>query len=174
MAIRMMSGLPARVIQVLTDYLPAELDLIDAEEADGLTTPDILEWHAWDIPVITHYPAVSIRTASSDPVEVRTTLMGERIDAGHRIDVMFHAIHETAGGLPQDLQKLMHRYITGAVRVLCVTKEALQTIADPTRFVELVEWAEEATYGPEVAQESGAIVRTATLPINIRRRESRT
>jgi len=49
----------------------------------------------------------------------------------------------------------------------------LQTTADDTRWVEIVEWLDPATYGPEADQEDGAIARTAILPITIRRIEAR-
>ena len=39
MALRMMSALPARIIQVLTDYLPAELNLIVVSEENILGDP---------------------------------------------------------------------------------------------------------------------------------------
>jgi hypothetical protein len=176
MAIRMMSGLPERVIQVLKDFLPAELDLIDAEEADSITTPDIGadDYHEWDRPVIHEFPACSIRPVSSRPVEVLSEGFGKRVDAVHRLDVSFHVvIAQATDSDPQMMQDLLFRYITGAMRVLCVTKEALQTTADPTRFVEIVTWFGEATYGPGVEQDDGAIVRSAVLPIAVRRREER-
>jgi hypothetical protein len=143
MALRMMSDLPARVAQVPKDYLPAELDLIDAEEADGITTPDIADadYHEWDRPVIPEYPACSIRTISSTPIRVNTTGVGTEVDTLHRIDLMFHATHAQANQNALTLQKLMHRYVNGAMRVLCVVYEALQTSGDPTRYVFLTSWA---------------------------------
>lgn len=177
MAILLMSKLPARVIQVLQDYLPAELDLIDASLADGITTVDIAnaDYYDWDIPVIQEYPAVSLRPVSSTPTgKVYTALMGERIDAEHRIDVMFHVQLSDAAQEPSLMLKLLYRYIAGAARVLCVTKEALQTVADPTRYASMCAWVGDAEYGPSVEQEEGALVRTATLPISIRMFENRT
>lgn len=175
MSIRMMSPLPARVAQVLKDYLPTELALIDAEEADSLTTPVIEsgDYYEWDTKYIARYPACSIRTVSSTPFEVLTDGMGKRIDADHRIDVRFHLTQGQANADPLKLQKFMHRYIAGAARVLCVMKEALQTAADSTRYAEVVTWTEPATYGPEEEQDDGSLVRTATLPISVRRREAR-
>lgn len=179
MAIRLMSGLPARVIQVLQDYLPAELDLIDAEEADGITTEDIPDdrYYEWDKPVIAEGPACSIRPVSSVPLnefEIRPMLMGDRAYTIHRLDVMFHlSIQQSDTSDPAVMQRKLFRYVSGAVRVLCIEKEALQTVADPTRLVELTYWPGEATYGPEEGQEDGATVRTATLPIAIRRNEVR-
>lgn len=173
MAIRMMSGLPARVIEVLVDYLPAELDLIDVEESDGIQTPDIEpeDYYEWDQKFIAEYPACTIRTVSSTPFEIPP--LAQRLDAEHRLELRFHATLANAASDPAMLQKLMHRYVAGAARVLCVLKNVLQTAADNTAFVEIVTWGAEATYGPEEAQEDGAIVRSATLPIDVRRREAR-
>ena len=177
MAMRLMSGLPARVIQGLKDYLPAELDLIDAEEIDGITTPDIAaaDYYEYDRKAIPEFPACTIRTVSSLPVEIKPDGFGRWADVFHRLDVMLHATlaQEATPSAPDQLQKLMHRYVAGAIRVLCVMKEALQTSADPTRFVTICEWVGEASYGPEEDQDEGVVVRTATLPIRIRRIEQR-
>jgi hypothetical protein len=171
-----MSGLANRVCQVLQDYLPAELALIDAEEADGLTTAVILSanYHQWDRTVIPEYPACSIRLVSSTPTPaagIFPDTFGSQIDAWHRIDVMFHVV--ASAGPPTDLQALLVRYITGAVRVLFIQKVGLATIADPTDDASWMTWPESAVYGPDELQESGAIVRTATLPIAVRRIEIR-
>lgn len=178
MALRLMSGIPARIAQVLKDFLPAELDLIDAEEADGITTPDVGNdaYHEWDQQFITESPACTIRTVSTTPIEVRPDTFGQRIHALHRLDVMFHATLKDSNQDSLTLQKLMHRYVNAAARVLCLTKEALQTSADNTRWLGdngMVSWIESASYGPEVEQENGAVVRTATLPLTIRRVEAR-
>lgn len=174
MAIRIMSPLPARIIQVLQDYLETELGLIDTEESDGITTPVIADadYHAWDTHVIAETPACTIRTVSSLPVEVYPALHGSRIYTDNRIDVMFHATTNDTDGDTLTLQKLMHRYIAGGARVLAMKYERLQTSADPTDFVEVVEWREAATYGPESEQEDGSLVRTATLPLTVRQFEA--
>jgi hypothetical protein len=173
MTIRMMSPLPARMIQVLKDFLPAELDLIDAEEADGITTPDIgtSDYYEWDRQVIPEFPACSIRSVSSTPIDAQQ--IESRIDARHRLDVMFHVTANVTDGDSPNILKYLYRYITGAMRVLVLQHEHLDTTGDPNQFVSLVEWPEPATYGPEAAQEDGSIVRTATLPIDIRQIEAR-
>jgi len=177
MALRLMSGLPGRIVQVLRDFLPAELDLIDTEENDGITTPDIdsTDYHEWDRLVLSRFPACTLRLVSSSPIEIRPDTFGQRSDAEHRVDVMFHASLEESGTDPVTLQRILMRYVCGAMRVLAVMKYGLETTADPVAFagVELVTWAEPATYGPEEEQEDGLVVRTATLPISIRRREAR-
>jgi hypothetical protein len=183
MAIRLMGPIVGRIILVLQDYLPAELDLIDAYEAANggisLTTPDILYWNDWDRMLIPEYPAFSARTVSSLPIDVKPDTFGQRITASHRIDLMFHAtMQNVQGSNPRDLQAILHRYIAGAARVLCVMKERLQTVSDPTEWGSpgsrtVCRWQDEATYGPETEQEGGAIVRTATLPVRVERAEVR-
>lgn len=191
MSLRMMTPLCARIAQTLKDYLPAELDLIDTEEADSITTPNIPNgnYYTWDRRVVPEFPAVTMRTVSSQPaagrgVGIRQAQMGERADVTHRIEIMFHATIETATGSGAAgneeiiLQSLMHRYINGAMRVLCVTKEGLQTSADPVYFdsptaTTICEWFDPATYGPLEVQDDGVMVRTATLPIHVRRIEAR-
>jgi hypothetical protein len=179
MAIRLMSNLPARIIQVLQDYLPAELILIDAEEADGITTLAVPngQYYEWDQRTIPKYPACSIRIVSSTPIEVwpSNDATGARwIRADHRVDVMFHVIlSQSPTGDPKVLQRLLSRYVAGAARVLCVLKESLQTALDTDRYAEITRWLEPAVYGPEEEQEGGEVVRTATLPITVRTSEVR-
>lgn len=182
MAVRMMSGLPARVAQVLKDYLPAELDLIDIEEADSITTPDIesASYYEWDQKLIQRYPACSIRTASSSALvnqdgspQVYPLTFGSAIRARHRLDVRFHLTIGQANANPLTLQKFMQRYVAGAMRVLCIMHPTLTTVADPVDFVSDVLWVGDAVYGPEEEQDDGALVRTATLPIEIIRSEVR-
>lgn len=174
MALRMMSPLPARVIQVLKDFLPAEMTLIDAEEADGITTPTIaaLDYFEWDQGTIRSFPACSLRLVSSRPhaedfTEIRPDSLGKRASVLHRMDVMFHVTKGDTSGDSLELQRLLTRYINGAMRVLCIMKYELPTTADPTAFVAWTKWVGEATYGPEEAQDEGAIVRTAILPVEI-------
>jgi len=176
----LMSPVITRLHQVLMDYLTTELVTVDTEATDGFTTVPIpsSSYYDWDCRNISAYPACSARSDSSLPVDVKPDGFGSRVDAIHRVDLMFHATLATLdSGLPQDLQKLLHRYVVGAVRVLAIKKNGLETVADPTRWgspgiTTMTTWAERATYGPEAEQEDGAIVRTATLPIDVRRIEA--
>ena len=173
MAIRMMSPLPARLIAVLQDYLPAELDLIDAEEGD-FVMPDIqnANYHEWDRKLLPAFPACTIRPVSSRPNandvrEIFPDLHGRRASVRNRLDVMFHVHSGQSDGNPLMLQDLLFRYVTAAMRVLCIMHWELGTVADPTAFVKTTTWVGEATYGPEAEQETGAIVRTGTLPLEV-------
>lgn len=180
MPLLLMSPIPARLIQVMRDFLPAELTSIDSQAADGFTTPSIPtnNYHAWDRPVITEYPAMSIRAVSSIPLDVKPDTFGQRADVVHRIDILFHgSINVIPGSERADLQKLLHRLVLGGVRVLSIMKEGLQTVADPTRWgspnvTTVCTWEDPATYGPE-ADQDGVVVRTAVLPIRVRRIEAR-
>ena len=182
MSIRMTGGLGARVVQVLEDYLPAELDLIDTEESDGITTPDIAttDYHAWDIKKIPEYPACSLEYVTTRELEKSPYVSASRrVTDEHRIIVKFHVTKAVAArsgvSVPEDVQALIRRYVAGGRRVLCVVYNRLQTTGDPNPFagVEVVDFAGEATYGPEQDQADGAIAITGTLPITIRRRETR-
>jgi hypothetical protein len=184
MTLLLMSPVALRVVQVLKDYHAAELALVDADAADGFaSTPipaDGLHYFDWDQKNIPEYPACSIRGVSTTPRDVKPDGFGGRVDGSHRLDVMFHArIDNIPGGsAPKDLQKLLERYVAAAVRILADKKNGLETIGNPTRWgspgvTTIATWSEPATYGPEASQDDGAIVRTATLPIDVRRIEAR-
>jgi len=178
-SIRGMTPVPGRVVQVLKDYLLAETALIDTEEGDSIVTPQIPDsnYFDYDPKLITKYPACSIRGIGSVPIEVRAHLFGDRTHTLQRIEVLFTATIAQAKD-SRTLEKFMQRYVTGAVRVLAVVYDGLQTISDPVRWGDpnaetVCEWTSDATYGPEVEQGDGSIVRTATLPLSIRRIETR-
>jgi hypothetical protein len=174
MSLRGMSPIPARVIQVLQDFLPAELDLIDTEEG-GDATPDIPagNYHRYDRRPIPAFPAIAMRARASHLVDVRQDTFGQRAVWEHLIDVLIHVQLADAGDDAQSLQACLQRYVTGAFRVLVVMKEGLQTSADPTRFVELVSLAGDLDYGPQDTQAQGEIVRTGVVPLRVRRTEAR-
>lgn len=179
----MMSPVIARVQQVLKDYLEDELALIDTDAADSFTSTvipaDSNHYFDWDRQYVPEFPACTAGDVQSIPVGVLASGMGSRVDVVHRINLRFHAtLANVDGGQPRDLQKLLHRYVCGAVRVLTIQHDGLDTIADPTRWgsptvTTIATWSQAATYGPEEEQADGAIVRTATLPIDVRRIEPR-
>lgn len=182
MSILLACDLPGRICQVLDDYIATELTSIDTALADGITTPDIdtADFYQWDQQMIPEFPACVVRSISSTPMPtsgVYSDGFGQRVDALHRFEILFHATRDNANvaGMdsPLGLQRLLMRYVAAGVRVLAIMYEGLQTIADPTRAVTLVQWAGPATYGPEQEQADGAIVRTATLPIDVRLIEAR-
>lgn len=175
MAIRLASPLASRIRQVLQDFLPAELDLIDTEESS--TTPDVPDanYHLWDRPVVEDYPAVTVQVLSSrpaTPMSIHSDGFGRFADVLHEAEVKVHVQVRDAVNKAEEIQGLAVRYAAGIVRVLAMMKDGLQTSADATRFVERVTWESPVRYGLEGDQESG-LVRTATIPLNVRTRESR-
>lgn len=179
MTMRMQTPIPARVIQTLQDYLPAELDLIDGEEGD-FTTPDIpnANYFDWDRRSPPAFPAFTMRLPLFDSIGVRPDTFGQRLDAGYLVECMAHVTLGASSPNPRRLQYLCYRYAAGLFRVLCVKYEGLQTIADPTRWgsptvTTTVEPGGRVTLSPEPEQESGEVVRTVTVPIIVRRIEAR-
>jgi len=174
MSLRMASPIPARVIQVLQDYLPAELDLIDGEEG-GDATPDIVVFYQWDRQVLStsEAPAITVELHGISPIDVKPDTFGRRLDAEYLMNVKVHVQRSQGSDDALRLQVLTHRYVAGIFRVLCVMKEGLETAADPTRFAESVTPGDEPIdLGPDIDQ-TGTVVRTASVPIRIRRREPR-
>jgi hypothetical protein len=170
----MWSGIPGRIILVLQDFLTAELATITTEEGDAISLPPVQteDYHEWLIPVITAFPSVRIQQQEATPVETRAANFGQRVAADYR-----HNIYVDAGLINADtptvLLKMTQRYAAGIFRVLCLFKNRLETTADPTGWAESVTPAGAITVGPEVDNEQGLIVRTAIVPVNVRRRESR-
>ncbi len=183
MALHLACAIPARIVRVLKDYLPAELDLIDASMADGITTPDVPDatgYHQWEPGLLVDVPACLIRVVSSTPLPVAGTYpagFGARGDFLHRFDVMFRVSRPdaaTAGSdSPLGMQALLMRYIAGAYRVLCIQKAQLETAADPVAWASEVRMAGSADYGPQPGEAEGTVQRTATLPIDVRLIEAR-
>lgn len=178
MSLRMPSGLPARIIQVLNDYLPAELDLIDAEEGE-FATPDIgaADYHEWDRPLITRFPAVTMAVTRARVLEVQPVNFGSRVHAIYEVDLKAHTALATASEDALKLQKLAFRYATGILRVLCVQKVGLETAADPTEYgspgARVIVRARELRWGPTEGQETGQQTRTATVGIDVDKTEAR-
>lgn len=183
MSLLLGSPILARVQQVLKDYHETELGLVDTDAADSFTsTPipaDSNHYFDWDRQFLNEFPACTADLVQSIPVGVLASGMGSRVDGVHRVNLKFHAlISNVEGGQPRDIQKLLHRYVCAAVRVLTIQHDGLDTIADPTRWgsptvTTIATWSQAATYGPDEEQADGAIVRTATLPIDVRRIEPR-
>jgi hypothetical protein len=176
----MASPIPARIIQVLQDYLPAELNLIDTEEGNDFATPDISngDYFQWERAEITSFPAFTMRLQQFDPIEARATEFGGRLHANYRAECMVHVTLGVSTANPLRLQQLCYRYMAGVYRVLLIAHNGLDTVADPVRWgtptaTTVVEPAGTVQLGPGQQQESGAIVRTVTVPVNVRRIEAR-
>jgi hypothetical protein len=175
MPLNMASGVAARVKQVLVDFLSAELATLDANLADGITTPTVPEANIfeWDRRVILKFPAITLRITTNEPKEVHPVGFGARVDAEYRVDVRSHSRILNAGEDALRMQDYSMRYADAIFTVLAVVKDGLQTSADDTRWATSVVSRGENSYGPEETQGSGEIARTATVPLLIRRIEQR-
>jgi hypothetical protein len=174
MPLTLMARLPARVIQVLKDYLPAELDLVDANVGDGIVTPDIDTSRGYfelDKRVLDVIPSLCIHTLSSEPVEVKPITFGSRAYAIHNLEILVTVSSQLGDALL--MEKLLHRYAAAIIRVLCIQKLNLETAADPVPFAEIVQWLGTIDYRPLPEQQDGKIVRTVSIPIAVRLREVR-
>lgn len=174
MPLTLMSKLPARIIQVLKDFLPAELDLVDANVADGLVTPDIDPARGYfelDKRTLDVIPSLCVHCVSSEPLEVKPITFGSRAYAIHNIEILVTVSSQLGDALV--LEKLLYRYAAAVIRVLCIQKLNLETAADPTQFCEIVQWLGTMDYRPLPEQQDGKIVRTVSIPIAVRLREVR-
>jgi hypothetical protein len=91
---------------------------------------------------------------------------------------MVHVTLGVSSPNPLRLQQMCFRYAAGLCRLLLIAHNGLDTLADPVRWgsptaTTVVETAGTVQLGPAQAQESGAIVRTVTVPVNVRRIEAR-
>ena len=166
--------LSARIIQVLKDFLPAELDLIDTEANDGITTPDIptANYHETVVNPVPETPAILVNVATATVVERRVLLMGGTSNVQVLLNVMVVTALDDAGEDALTLQQFTMRYVAGIYRTLTIRHERLDTIASSSAFVENTVIAGALDYGPDATQEPGAMVRTGIVPLNIRVRET--
>jgi len=170
--ITLVNPIAARVVQVLTDFLPAELDLIDTAQADGITTPDIARFYQHETPVVVTFPSVRIRIAQSDPVEVFTTAMGNKAALDHQIVVIADATLDTGDDDRLKLERLAMRYAAGIFTVLVIKHDGLDTTADPVRWAQTTKPGGSISYGPEAVQQDGTKTRSATVPLAVMRSET--
>ncbi len=175
MPIRFASPICARVNQVLQDFLPTELDLIDTEEGDGIVTPDVANGDYYEVErsPIPRFPAITTRLLGTEIVEARSTGHGNRIDARHSLQISIHTQIADATQNALRLKRFVDRYVSGILRVLLIIKSRLETTADPTGFAEDVLSGGPVDYIPINTQRSGAAQWTGTIPITVRIREVR-
>ena len=171
MSLRMANGLPERIVQVLRDFLPAELDLIDSEEG-GTATPDVADAdvHEWPRSLINSFPAITVNVLNTRNMATHSTSFGGEVHALHDVDI---AAHVAVAGDNKDaprLQTLIFRYASGIYRVLCVKKVMLETSGDPTTFAHDVAWRT-MNYGPLSAQAGGTVTRSAVVGVEVRKVE---
>jgi len=172
MTLRMGSGLSQRIIQVLKDYLPGEVSMVDGEEG-GAATPAVpaANYHTWDRPLPTSFPAITVSVNRPRPLGVLPELFGSRIHANYEVTIKVHVLCSGTDG-PLQLQEQCYRYSAAVIRVLCIRFTGLETVADPVRNVSMVRWRE-ADFGPTAEQAGGAVARTAMIGVDVEKTEAR-
>ena len=174
MTILMATGLAARIVQVLKDFLPAQLDLIDTAAADSETTPDVsasLGYHVVERRPMVDFPAIEVLTLGATPVELLSKGHGSRLAGDYQVTLLIHVHLRDADDDAAILRRHLDAYVAGVMTVLGILHEGLDTTGDPMRFTEQVDWVGTVNYGPEPDQAEGQLVRTATVPLTLRRRE---
>ena len=177
MAIRGFHPIPARIIQVLKDFLPAELDLIDADESQD-ATPDIGAGDYWEYlkPLVADFPAVRIDVVGMSPEETLVDSAGQlpgRLTGAYQFDIWADVQIDTAVQDALSLQKLVTTYSMGIFRVLCILKDGLQTTADDTRFAHTVVPGGDVRVVTHESPSEGNLVRSGVVPIIVTRIETR-
>lgn len=165
MAILLGSDIEARIAAVLQENIAAQLALIDAARA-GETTPAITTYYLGPRPLVNYCPSIQIEVKSWSFREDRGISM-DTTGRGHydaKTEVAAHV--QSVGADTNRMRDLAQRYIGAIQRVLLYDKDGLQTVADPTRFAQIVERDGVVTVVDEL-QSSGALVRSARLPLSI-------
>ena len=159
------SDISARIITVLEDYLPAELDLIDIQRG-GSATANISAYYAGSRPVVPIYPSITVDVQRWEITEARPV----SLDTG-RLGYDAHAlvgVHvQTVGEDVNRMRDLAERYMAGVVRVLVIRKDGLETALDNTRMsgsCEGVRMDGDAVVIDE-GQGSGAMIRSVKIPL---------
>lgn len=159
------TDVPTRVIQVLEDYLGAELDLVDAERG-GEATPDIVNFFGGPRPLLNVYPCITVDSKQDQEIDGRG-ISWDGIGRSQRdLSVEVAAHIQTTGQDTNRMRDLAERYFAAIVRILRHRHDGLETIADPVRFATSVTRPDPATFVDE-QQSSGAIVRSVRIPFRI-------
>lgn len=170
MAIKGAEYAVTRVSATLQTYLGAELDLIDAEMADGVTLDDVVGYYEHEAPVdlVDVDIAVVVNAESSEAMEITTQTNSPGIyDCEHRI-VVRAEMKNTRNEEPQTMKKRVLRYARAIERVLAIKYPTMPNAGVET--VTYVRRIDSATYAQE-EQIPGQIVRTATVPFIVRNYE---
>jgi len=173
MAIRGGEYAVARMIAVLQASLPAELDLIDAEESDGIVLDDVPNPAYFDyetqIQNVEHPLAIVVNLVSTSPVRMfSTTNSPGTYEAMHTITVEV-SLKNIENKDPDTLKKRILRYARAIERVIVIKNPTLP-LAGVEQVVN-VGREDDVTYIFQ-EQEEGADVRTASIPFRVHTREN--
>ncbi len=166
MAIRGAEYAVARVIAVLKSALGTELDLIDAEEGDGLTLADVASADYYDAEFedgfIPEYPAIVVDAKASRVIDVRSTTVSPGIiHAEHDVEVtilMTNSENEGRGSM----KKRSMRYGKAVERVLAMKNPGLPSGGAETVVRIRREEAGDMVYRDD--QQDDRYIRATTVP----------
>lgn len=164
MAIRGAEYAVTRMIATLQTYLPAELDLIDAEEAD-FVLDDVENGHYYDFAdprvLVNSNLAIVVNVSATTPLAIKSTTNSPGVyDVEHTIEVAVHKKGTENEG-PATMKKRVLRYARGIERVLAIKYPTLpgggvETVVMARRFGDV-------TY-IDTADDEGRYTRTARVP----------
>jgi hypothetical protein len=166
MAIKGAEYAVTRMTATLQTYLPAELDLIEAEMADAVTLDDVpngayLEYEA-DAALVEHALAITVNVIDTEPIEIKSTTNNPGVaHADHNITVGFH-LKDTYNEEPHVTKRRVLRYARAIERVLAIKYPTAPSGGAET--VIRIRREEAMTYRLNEEQAEGQSVRSAAIP----------
>lgn len=169
MAIKGAEYAVSQVIATLQAYLPAELNLIDTEMADGLTLDDVDNAAYYEVEndatLVEQVRSILVIVEGSDPLSIDTLLHSPgRVHQEHTIVVTFN-LKDVGNEEPHLTKRRVLRYARAIERVLAVKYPTL-----PSGGVETVVRtyrADTMTYRLNPEQGEGQNVRSAVIPFKV-------
>ena len=170
MAIRGAEYAVSRIVTILQTYLPAELDLIDAEEADSITMDDVAnaEYYQGEVDDqhTPEYPAIVVDARSSTPIAITSETHSPGSDQSEHEVVVSVLMNNSANEGKAELKKRILRYARGIVRVLAIK---YPTLSGTVLYVKR-DGAGAATY--QSSEENSVYLRTAEIPFLVQTYEN--
>jgi hypothetical protein len=158
------------MISILQTYLPAELDLIDAEEADGITMDDVANAQYYQGEVddqhTPEYPAIVVDARASVPIAITSTTHSPGTDQSDHEIVVSVLMNAAANEGKATLKKRILRYARAIVRVLAIK---YSTLSDTVVYVKR-EGAGQAVY--KDSEDETVYLRTAEIPFLVQTYEN--
>lgn len=176
MAIRGAEYAVRRMVTTLQTYLPAELDLIEVEEADGVTLADVdngayLEFES-DAALVEHALAITLDARSSRTISITSISHspGNQFDE-HEITLGLH-LKDVENETPEVTKRRVMRYARAIVRVLAVKYPTMPSGGAETVFKVSRDGAGDMLYRLNEEQAEGQHVRSAVIPFLVTTYES--
>lgn len=162
----------------LQTYLPAELDLIDAEEADGVTLADVdnaayLEFES-EAALVEHALAITINPDDGGTETIALTSISHtpgNVHAEHAITVAVH-LKDVENETPEVTKRRVMRYARAVERVLAVKYPTMPDAGAETVFSVSRLGAGPMRYRLNEEQAEGQHVRSAVIPFLVTTYES--